>query len=89
MRKINLTGREMSLMRAIGLGIGATGQELLEVTGYDPETLLDMLNGMMNAGYVNTTPYLLELKLEELPATHFETNPAYIHQIKQAMLRKY
>lgn len=85
MRRIKLSGREMSLIKAIGFGIGATGEELLAVTSYDPENLTDMLNGMMNAGFIITEPYLLEFSQEQLPTIRFEVNGAYAHELKKSM----
>ena len=85
MRRIKLSGREISMIRIIGFGIGATGTELIETTSYDPAELVDMLNGMMNAGFVVTVPYLLEICEDELLTTQFEINSAYAHELRKAM----
>ncbi len=89
MRRIKLSGREMSLIRAIGFGIGATGEELLAVTSYDPPDLTDMLNGMMNAGFIITEPYLIEISEEALTAVKFEVNGAYSHELKKSMAKRF
>jgi len=88
MRKIRLTGREMSVVRALGFGTGATGKELLEVTSFEEQDLLELLFGMMNAGFVVTTPYLLDISLEQIQEVNFEVNPAYARQIRQTMIKK-
>ena len=85
MRRIKLSGREISLIRVLGFGIGASGQELLETTNYEPSELLDMLNGMMNAGFVVTQPFLLDLDEAQLRMTQFEINAAYAHELKKAL----
>ncbi len=85
MRRIKLSGREISLIRVLGFGIGASGEELLETTNYAPAELVDMLNGMMNAGFIVTQPFLLDLEEEQLRGTQFEINAAYAHELKKAM----
>lgn len=85
MRRIKLSGREISLIRVIGFGVGATGNELLEATSYDLPELVDMLNGMMNAGFVVTSPYLLEVAEELFSTTCFEINSAYAHEIRKSL----
>ncbi len=85
MRRIKLSGREISMIRIIGFGIGASGQELLETTSYDETELVEMLNGMMNAGFVVTAPYLLEINEEQLRTTQFEINSAYTHELRKSM----
>ena len=44
-----------------------------------------MLNGMMNAGFIVTQPFLLDLEEEQLRGTQFEINAAYAHELKKAM----
>ncbi|MEO7931719.1 MAG: hypothetical protein ABIT76_01030 [Chthoniobacterales bacterium] len=85
MRRIKLSGREISMVRIIGFGIGASGQELLETTSYEEAELVDMLNGMMNAGFVVTVPYLLEVDEAQLRTTQFEINSAYAHELRKAL----
>lgn len=85
MRRIKLSGREIGMIRIIGFGIGATGEELLETSSYGEEELVDMVNGMMNAGFIVSVPYLLEIAIEDLRTTKFEVNSAYVHELKKAM----
>jgi len=85
MRRIKLSGREIGMIRVIGFGIGASGEELLESTSYDAEELVEMINGMMNAGFIVTVPYLLEITEEDLRTTQFEINSAYAHELRKAL----
>jgi hypothetical protein len=73
------------MIRVIGFGIGASGEELLETTSYDPAELVDMINGMMNAGFIVTVPYLLEITEDQLRTTQFEINSAYAHELRKAL----
>jgi hypothetical protein len=85
MRRIKLSGREIAMIRVIGFGVGASGEELLEATSYDEAELIEMLNGMMNAGFVVTVPYLLELEEAQLRSTQFEINSAYAQELRKAL----
>ncbi len=85
MRRIKLSGREVAMIRVIGFGIGANGADILESTSYDPEELVGILNGMMNAGFILTDPYLLDLVVEDLAATRFEINAGYAHELRKAL----
>ncbi|HEX8372036.1 MAG TPA: hypothetical protein VF585_04600 [Chthoniobacterales bacterium] len=85
MRRIKLSGREIAMIRVIGFGVGASGEELLEATSYDESELIEMLNGMMNAGFVVTVPYLLELEEAQLRSTQFEINSAYAQELRKAL----
>jgi hypothetical protein len=85
MRRIKLSGREIGMIRIIGFGLGASGQEILEASSYEPDDLVDMMNGMMNAGFVITVPYRLEISLEHLLTTQFEINSGYAHELRKAL----
>jgi len=79
----------MAMIRAIGFGMGASGQELLDANRVELEDLADILNGMMNAGFVITTPQFLHINPGDLPATQFEVNPAYAREIRNVLYRKF
>jgi len=36
---------------------------------------------------VESIPYYEEVQLAEMPVTAFELNPAYVHQLKEALYR--
>ncbi|HEX8678343.1 MAG TPA: helix-turn-helix domain-containing protein [Chthoniobacterales bacterium] len=88
MRNVKLTGREVSIVRVIGFAEAMTGAEILEATRMDVEDITDTLNGLMSAGFVESTPYREEVPVAEMPTTSFEINPAYVGDLRTAMIRR-
>lgn len=82
MRQIKLTGREASVIRAIGFTEAMSGVEIQEFTRMEPEDVTDTLNGLMSAGFVESLPYSEQIEMAAMPVTMFEINPAYVHEIK-------
>jgi len=87
MRAIKLTGREASVMRAIGFTESMLGAEIQDLTRMESEDVTDTLNSLMAAGFVESIPYYEEVQLAEMPVTAFEVNPAYVHDLKRAVNR--
>ena len=87
MRLIKLTGREATVVRAIGFTESMLGAEIQDFTRMEMEDVNDTLNGLIAAGFVESIPYLEEVQLAEMPVTAFELNPAYVHDLKQAIQR--
>jgi hypothetical protein len=87
MRSIKLTGREATVVRAIGFTETMLGAEIQDFTRMELEDVTDALNGLMAAGFVESVPYYDEVQLAEMPVTAFEINPAYVHEIRQAIQR--
>lgn len=87
MRCIKLTGRESTVIRAIGFTESMLGAEIQDFTRMELEDVTDALNGLMAAGFVESIPYCDEVQLAEMPVTAFEINPAYVHEIRQAIQR--
>lgn len=87
MRCIKLTGREATVVRAIGFTESMLGAEIQDFTRMELEDVTDALNGLMAAGFVESIPYCDEVQLAEMPVTAFEINPAYVHDIRQAIQR--
>ena len=87
MRNIKLSGREATVVRAIGFTEAMMGAEIQDCTRMDVEDVTDTLNSLMSAGFVETVPYYEEVQLAEMPVTAFELNPAYAHELKQALYR--
>ena len=85
MKQIRLSGREATVIRFIGFGLGVTGTELLEDTRLAPDDLTDVLNAMMDSGYVECTPFAEKVTLEAMPTTEFEVNSAYAHELKASL----
>ena len=88
MRNIKLTGREASVVRAIGFADGLLGSEIQEQTHMDPEDVTDTLNSLLSAGFAESVPYRDLVSLAEMPQTTFELNPAYAHQLRAALQRR-
>lgn len=88
MRNIKLSGREASIVRAIGFTDSMLGSEIQDYTHMEPEDVGDTLNGLLAAGFLESIPYAEEVPLAEVPVTAFEINPAYVHELKQALSRR-
>jgi negative regulator of sigma E activity len=88
MRYIKLSGREATVVRAIGFTEAMMGAELQDQTHMDSEDVTDALNSLMSAGFVESVPYYDEVQLAEMPVTAFELNPAYTTELRQALYRR-
>ena len=64
------------------------GAEIQDVTRMELEDMTDTLNGLIAAGFIESIPYSEELQMAETPATAFELNPAYVHELRQALVRR-
>jgi hypothetical protein len=87
MREIRLSGREKSVVRAIGFGLGVPGLELIEQARISPEDLVDILNGLTAAGFVESTPIKETVDVADLETHLFEVNPAYAHELRETLVR--
>ncbi|CAN5610996.1 hypothetical protein BH20VER1_BH20VER1_08940 [soil metagenome] len=87
MRLIKLTGREATVVRAIGFSEAMAGAEILDFTKMNAEDVTDTLNSLMSAGFVESVPFCDEVGMAEMPVTTFELNPPYAHDLKQALRR--
>ena len=87
MRSIKLTGREATVVRAIGFTESMLGAEIQDFTHMELEDVTDTLNGLMAAGFVESVPDCEEVQLAEMPVTAFELNPAFVHELKHAIQR--
>jgi hypothetical protein len=88
MRHIKLSGREATVVRAIGFTEAMMGAEIHDYVNMDVEDVTDVLNSLMSAGYVESVPYFDEVQIAEMPVTAFELNPAYVLELKQALYRR-
>ena len=87
MRTIKLTGREASVVRAIGFTESMLGSEIQDFTRMESQDITDTLNALLAAGFVESLPYYEHVDLGDMPVTAFETNPAYFHELKRALIR--
>ena len=85
MRIIRLSGREATVVRAIGFADSALGSEIQDMTRMEPQDVTDVLNSLIAAGFVESIPYSEEIALADFPVTAFEVNPAYSHQLRDAI----
>ena len=85
MKQIRLSGREATVIRFIGFGLARTGTELLEDTRLEAEDLTDILNAMMDSGYVESTPFTEKTTVAAMPTMEFEVNSAYAHELKASI----
>lgn len=88
MRDIRLSGREAAVVRAIGFAESMVGAEILDSTHMEAEDVSDTLNGLIAAGFIETIPYAEQIDMAEMPATSFEVNPAYVHELRAAVARR-
>ncbi len=88
MRQIKLTGREATIVRAIGFTESMLGTEIQDHARMESEDLTDTLNSLLAAGFVQSIPYAEQIELAEMPVTAFELNPAYAHEIRLAIARR-
>src|SRR4029077_21225106 len=87
MRNIKLSGREATVVRAIGFAESMLGSEIQDYVRMESEDVTDTLNSLMAAGFVESIPYTEQVQLAEMPVTAFELNPAYTHELKRALIR--
>ena len=85
MKNIRLSGREATVIRSLGFGLGMMGPELLEHARLTEDDLVDVLNGLMEVGYVECTPFANQTTATALPTTEYEVNSAYAHELKNAL----
>jgi len=88
MRQIKLTGREATIVRAIGFTESMLGTEIQDHARMESDDLTDTLNSLLAAGFVQCIPYAEQIELAEMPVTAFEVNPAYAHEIRLAIARR-
>jgi hypothetical protein len=84
-RTIKLTGREATVVHAIGFTEAMLGAEIQDYTRMELEDVTDTLNGLLAAGFIESIPYHEQVPLAEVPVTAFEINPAYTHDLKRAL----
>jgi hypothetical protein len=88
MKVLKFSGREVAVLRAIDFATGTMGAEIVVKTRIDPEETLDILNALLDSGYIETNPPQQEhVEQTAFHGTVFEVNPAFIHQLKKSLVR--
>ena len=88
MRTIKLSGREATVVRAIGFSEPALGADLQDATRMELDDITSTVNSLISAGFVESIPYSEAIDLAALPVTSFEVNPAYARQLREALQRR-
>lgn len=88
MKKMKFSGREMAVLRAIDFSTGSSGSEIIERTNIQPDEVIDILNSLMEIGFVEVDPPAPRVEAFALFDTKFEINPSYAHDLKDALLRR-
>jgi hypothetical protein len=88
MRLLKFSGREAAVVRAIDFANGANGADILLRTRIDAQEALDILNSLMDVGYVETNPpQQHHVERRAFYNTQFEVNPAFVHELKKSLVR--
>ena len=88
MRNIRLSGREASVVRAIGFAEPMVGAEIQDATRLELADMGDVLNGLIAAGFVESIPYSEQVDLANIAATSFEVTPGYAKQLREAVRQR-
>lgn len=75
------------MLRYIDWTTGTPGQELLENTRMETDDLIDVLNALIDAGFVEIVPYAEKTSHLTYKEDVFEVNPSYALELKTAMQR--
>lgn len=87
MKTIRLSGREAAVLRAVGFSLGVPGAELMDHTQIQLNELVDIINGLMEVGYVQTDPHRDQVAEEDIENILIEINPSYAQELKIATKR--
>lgn len=85
MKQIKLSGREAAVVKAIDFSTGTPGAEILERTKLVREDLVDIVNGLMDVGFVECTPMRDNIDNQCLDETVLEVNPSYALALRDAL----
>ncbi len=85
---MKFSGRESSVLRAIDFATGTIGAEIVAKTRIDAQDALDILNSLLDAGYLETNPPQQEhVELDAFHHILWEVNPAYAHELRKSFIR--
>jgi hypothetical protein len=85
-REIQLDGAEISVIKAIGVGMGdVDGATLVQrCKGLEPADLMDTLKCLIDVGYVDADESALQDK-EEFQSAKFRVNSGWSKELKEAI----
>lgn len=87
MRRIKLSGREIAVIRTAEYESSIAGKDIRERTHMELEDIVDVVNGLLDAGFMETHPPSEHVARETFDTTMFEVNPAYIQELRAATRR--
>ncbi len=84
--EIQLSGGEITILKAIGLtGTALGGKFLLDkIEEVEAGEFIDTLAGMLAMGYLLSTKVSIRT-LEDVERASFRVNPSYVHDLKDAL----
>ena len=85
-REIQLSGGEITILKAIGLtGTAMAGKFLLDrIEAVEAGEFIDTLGGLLAMGYLVSTKVNIRT-LEDVERASFRVNPSYVHDLKDAL----
>ena len=89
MKEIKLSGREAAVLKAVNFSTGTSGAEALDSTRMARQDLIDIVNGLMEAGYIECTPMRENVDDSSFDETIFEVNPSYALSLREALVRRW
>src|SRR5947207_14072816 len=86
MRQVKLTGREASVVRAIGFTESMLGAEIQDFVRMESDDVTDTVNSLMAAAFVESIPYSEQIQLAAMPLTAIELNRADTHELNPRLI---
>jgi hypothetical protein len=85
-KELKLSGGEISMLKALGLGGSATHGKLFidRMDDLEPAEFLDTLSGLIMMGYVLSTKINVS-RLEEVEHSSFRVNASYARDLRDAI----
>jgi biotin operon repressor len=82
---IKLSGGEITLLKALGLGgTPVSGKQLIDRLGMAEGEMLDTINGMINQGYIVSSKVNVQ-KMEDIERSYFRVDAAASRNLRAAM----
>ena len=85
MKQIKLSGKEIAVVRGLDFAVGTSGSDLFERTRIELEELTALVNGLMDIGFLECSPYCERLTEHVFMSSLIEVNPGYAHELKTAL----
>jgi predicted transcriptional regulator len=86
-KPVKVSGREGAVLRAIGFGLGVPGEDLAERLQMDRTDLADVLNSLIQTGYVEVASMKQTVDTADFGTETFEVNPSFVNDLKEALKR--